>query len=256
MNARWEKGSLEAMGKMADRIRHVRKQAGLSQEKFAAALGEVEGVKITRGAVGNWELGGGISRANLAAISQTFNVDLNWLERGKGIEPSTPANGTTKSIMSGRRQLILPNTDPVHNAQLGASISGYTRVPLRGQSMGGKEGALIFTGDDHFGEVDAPSKLHGVPGAYAVYVIGNSMMDRLNHGEICFVHPHRPYKRGDDVVIQIEAADGVVHGWIKRFISMDDKVLKVQQLHPRKVLTFARNTVRAVHKIVFIGAAD
>lgn len=258
MNARWEKGSLGAMGKMADRIKQVRKQARLSQEKFAEALGEVEGVRITRGAVGNWELGGGISRANLAAISHKFDVDLNWLERGQGIDPQrVPENGTTKSIMSGTRQLILPRGDSVqHNAQLGASVAGYTRVPLRGQSMGGKEGALIFAGDEHFGEIDAPPKLHGVPDAYAVYVIGNSMMDRLKHGEVCFVHPYEPYKKGDDVVFQIQATEGgSVHGWIKRFISMDDKILKVQQLHPKKVLTFARRTVLAVHKIVFIGAA-
>jgi phage repressor protein C with HTH and peptisase S24 domain len=256
MNARWEKGTLDDMGNRAERIKQVRKRARLSQEKFAEVLGEVEGIRITRGAVGNWELGGGISRANLAAISDKFNVDLNWLERGKGIEPDVvPDAGTTKSIMSGRRQLISPAAEPMHNAQLGAPIAGYTRVPLRGQSMGGKEGALIFVGDDNFGDLDAPPKLHGVPDAYAVYVIGDSMMDRLKHGEVCFVHPYEPYKRGDDVVIQIQAGEGApVHGWIKRFLSMDDKTLKVQQLHPKKVLTFARKTVLAVHKIVFIGA--
>lgn len=122
--------------------------------------------------------------------------------------------------------------------------------------MGGKEGALIFVGDENFGELEAPPRLHGVPDAYAVYVIGDSMMDRLKHGEVCFVHPYEPYKRGDDVVIQVQASDGApVHGWIKRFLSMDDKTLKVQQLHPKKVLSFARRTVLAVHKIVYIGAA-
>lgn len=260
MNARWEKGTLDEMGNRAARIKQVRLQARLSQEKFAAALGEVEGIRITRGAVGNWELGGGISRANLTAISDVFNVDLNWLERGRGQEPApveskTPAKDTSKGIVSGTGQLISKEATTVQNARIGAPIAGYTRVPLRGRAMGGKEGALIFTADDFLGEVEAPPKLHSVPDAYAVYVIGNSMVERFKHGEVVYVHPYEPYKSDDDVVIQIQATDGgPVVGYIKRFVSMDDKSLKVRQLNPKKVLTFARNTVMTVHKIVFAGA--
>lgn len=260
MNARWEKGTLDDMGNRATRIKQVRKRARLSQEKFAEALGEVEGIKITRGAVGNWELGGGISRANLAAISDKFNVDLNWLELGKGQEPvwveSKPnVNITSKGIVSGSGHLRSKEMTDVQNAMLGAPIVGYTRVPIRGQSMGGNEGALIFASDDNFGEVDAPPRLHRVPDAYAVYVRGNSMLERFKHGEVVYVHPYEPYKKDDDVVIQVQATEaGVVVGYIKRFVSMDDRSLKVRQLHPKKLLTFPRNTVVAVHKVVFSGS--
>jgi phage repressor protein C with HTH and peptisase S24 domain len=260
MNARWEKGTLDEMGNRAARIKQVRKQARLSQEKFAEALGEVEGIRITRGAVGNWELGGGISRANLAAISDKFDVDLNWLERGKGQEPApveskTDTNVTPKGIVSGTGQLISKDVTPVQNARIGAPIEGYTRVPIRGQGMGGKEGALIFTADDNFGEIEAPPRLHRVPDAYAVYVRGDSMLERFKHGEVVYVHPYEPYKKDDDVVIQVQATEaGVVVGYIKRFVSMDDRSLKVRQLHPKKLLTFPRNTVVAVHKVVFSGS--
>lgn len=260
MNARWEKGTLDEMGNRAERIKQVRKRARLSQEKFAEALGEVEGVKVTRGAVGNWELKGGISRANLAAISDVFNVDLNWLERGKGQEPApveskSPAIDTSKGIVSGTGQLISKDMTTVQNARIGAPIVGYTRVPLRGQGMGGKEGALIFTADDNFGEVDAPPRLRNVPDAYAVYVTGDSMVERFKHGEVVYVHPYEPYKKDDDVVIQVQATEASpVVGYIKRFVSMDDRTLKVRQLNPKKVMTFARNTVLAVHKVVFAGS--
>lgn len=256
MNARWEKGTLDPMGNRATRIKQVRKRARLSQEKFAEALGEVEGTRITRGAVGNWELGGGISRANLAAISEKFDVDLNWLERGTGREPDekVPGSGTAKGSNTDKEQLISKDVTNVHNARLGAPVVGYSRVPIRGQGMGGKEGALIFAADDFFGEVEAPPKLQGVPDAYAVYVIGNSMLDRFKHGEVVYVHPYEPYKFDDDVVVQVQAQDGgPVLGYIKRFVSMDDRTLKVRQLNPKKVLTFARNTVMKVHKIVFAG---
>lgn len=260
MNARWEKGTLDAMGNRATRIKQVRKRARLSQEKFAEALGEVEGIRITRGAVGNWELGGGISRANLAAISDKFNVDLNWLELGKGQEPApvesrASPNITSKSIVSGTGHLDSKEMTDVQNARLGAPIIGYTRVPIRGQSMGGNEGALIFTADDNFGEIEAPPRLHRVPDAYAVYVRGDSMLERFKHGEVVYVHPYEPYKKDDDVVIQVQTADDApVVGYVKRFVSMDDRTLKVMQLHPRKMLSFPRNTVIAIHKVVFAGS--
>jgi phage repressor protein C with HTH and peptisase S24 domain len=256
MNARWEKGSIEGMANLSNRIRQVRKQARLSQEKFADALNEIEGVNVTRGAVCNWELAGGISRANLAAISRRFNVDLNWLERGIGIEPRKPDNvPTTKEIVSGGRQLISTSRDYVVNAKIGAALAGYTRVPLRGHGMGGKHGALIFNADENLGEIEAPPKLHGVPDAYAVYVIGDSMEDRFRHGEVVFVHPYEPIKKDDDVVVQIQNGEGApVVGYIKRFISRTDTTLKVAQLHPKKVLTFGMATVLAIHKIVMAGS--
>ena len=120
--------------------------------------------------------------------------------------------------------------------------------------MGGKDGALIFNPDEYFGEVEAPGKLVGVPDAYAVYVIGDSMLERYQHGEVVYVHPYAPVKKDDYVVIQIQT-DGQVHGWVKRFISRDDKVLKVRQLNPKKILTFPVNRVVHVHKVLMGGEA-
>jgi len=256
MNAPWEKGTIEGMANLPNRIKQVRKQARLSQEKFAEALNEIEGVNVTRGAVCNWERGGGISRANIAAISQRFNVDLNWLDGGTGIEPRkleiVPA---AKEIVSANRQLISNQREYVVNARLGAPLPGYTRVPLRGHGMGGKHGALIFNADENLGDIEAPPKLLGVPDAYAVYVIGDSMRERFRHGEVVFVHPYEPIKKDDDVVVQVQPNEGgPVLGYIKRFISRNDEVLKVAQLHPKKVLTFAAATVLAVHKIVMAGS--
>lgn len=258
MNARWERGTIGGMGKLSDRIKRVRKQARLSQEKFAEALGEIEGIRITRGAVGNWELGGGISRANLAAISRKFEVDLNWLEYGLvGVDPGLLAESKeeTKSNIADPRHSVSTRRSFVVNAALGAPHPGYTRVPIRGQGMGGKSGALIFSADENYGEIEAPPKLHGVPDAYAVYVIGDSMRERFRHGEVVYVHPYEPIKKDDDVVLQVQATEGgPIVGYIKRFVSRTDTSLKVAQLHPKKILTFAAATVIAVHKIVMAGS--
>jgi transcriptional regulator with XRE-family HTH domain len=48
------------------------------QKEFAAALG------VTRGAVGNWELGRGVSRDSLQLIEDRFGVSHEWLTTGAG----------------------------------------------------------------------------------------------------------------------------------------------------------------------------
>lgn len=243
------------MAKLGNRIKFVRKQAGLSQERFAEALGTVEGVKVTRGAVGNWELGGGISRANLAAIADKFNAPLDWLEFGKGELPQRIAEFKQEKDSVPPKYTSLSDTHP-HNARIGEPVRGFTKIPIRGHGMGGRDGAFIFSADQNFGDVAAPPILVDIPDAYAVYVIGDSMEERFRHGEVVFVHPYMPVRKDDDCVVQIGGANGEQPvGYIKRFISMDDERLKLMQLNPRKVLTFPRSRVIAVHRIVMAGPA-
>lgn len=65
---------------LGERIRYLRKEIlGLnSQAEFAERLG------VTRGAVGNWEIGTGVKRTTLQQISEVFDVSLVWLSTGAG----------------------------------------------------------------------------------------------------------------------------------------------------------------------------
>ncbi|WBU27538.1 helix-turn-helix domain-containing protein [Rhodopseudomonas palustris] len=246
------------MEDLASRIKHVRKTAKLSQERFAETLGKVDGQKITRGAVGNWELGGGISRENLRAIASTFKVRLDWLELGIGSPTETGADATELTTVT---PPLIPESNPAgtseklaNNARIGELVDGFTRVPVRGQGMGGNYGALLFDSEQNMGDVLAPPVLHGVPGAYAVYVVGDSMLERFRDGEVVFVHPYLRPRKDDDCVIQIRTGEhGERTGWIKRFVSWDEKTLKVRQLNPKKVITFKSKDVVSVHRIVMSG---
>lgn len=78
-------GNAPDVGKQADvelgeRIKHLRCEIlGISrQADFAERLG------VTRGAVGNWEVGKGVKRANLERIAGTFHISLSWLTAGLG----------------------------------------------------------------------------------------------------------------------------------------------------------------------------
>lgn len=243
------------MAKRGNRIKFVRNQHNLTQEQFAEALGTVEGVKVSRGAVGNWERDKGISRANLAAISEKFHVPMNWLETGKGDLPQK-TDSTPSTAQPTVRKISTGDDSYVHNARLGEPIRGFARIPIRGLGMGGMEGAIIFNSDQNLGDTLAPPSLADIPDAYAVYVIGDSMLERFQHGEVVYVHPYMPVRQNDDCVVQISMGDGEPpHGFIKRFVSLDDKKLKLLQLNPRQFLTFPRDRVLAIHRIVMSGPA-
>lgn len=65
---------------LGNRVRHLRVNIlGFDRQvDFAEKLG------VTRGAVGNWELGRGIGRANIDHIAKTFNVSVDWLSAAMG----------------------------------------------------------------------------------------------------------------------------------------------------------------------------
>jgi phage repressor protein C with HTH and peptisase S24 domain len=139
-----------------------------------------------------------------------------------------------------------------------AVVAGATRIastiPAYGHAMGGKDGQFVLNGNK-VADVLAPPSLSSVPEAYAVYVVGLSMEPRYFAGEAVFVNPRLPVRKDDFVVAQI-AAD--VEGdpplaYIKRFVSMDSKALRLTQFNPRKTLEFSSGRVVSVHRIVMGG---
>lgn len=180
----------------------------------------------------------------VADIAATLDVSEMWLRQGDD------ASRYTIDATPVARENLAINPEFVKTPlELRRGV-----LPIRGRVMMGRDGFLNFSGDDFVGTVEAPPRLADVPGAYAVYVIGNSMEPVLRAGMICCVHPHLPPNKGDDVVVQLTEDDGVtITGLLKRFVSMNDRELKVCQFNPEKVLTFPRRKVYAVHRVMWYG---
>lgn len=220
------------MDTLADRIKFVRNSARLSQAKFAERLG------VTRGAVGNWELGGGVDADHLLRISMEFpSVTVDWLMKNLG-DPPAP-------------QIHAP--PPPDNARLGDRMALDSTIPVYGQAVGGRDGMFVLNGNK-ISDILAPPSLRGIRDAYAVYVVGESMVPRYYPGEAVFVNPRLPVRQGGFVVAQIAAAEGEPpHAYVKRFLSRDGKILRLEQLNPEKELRFPVNRVVSVHRIIMGG---
>lgn len=139
-------------------------------------------------------------------------------------------------------------------ATLGGAVSLTKKIPAYGQAMGGKYGEFILNGNK-VADILAPASLNNVADAYAVYIAGDSMEPRYFAGEAAFVHPGLPVRKGDFVVAQIASDDegSAPLAYVKRFLSMDDKRLRLEQFNPRKTIEFPRKKVVSVHLILMAG---
>lgn len=129
-----------AIGKRIKQLRHD--NMGLSQEAFASLLG------VTRGAVGNWELGKGIKFENLQKIALILGQPVEWLATGRG----SPA-GDVRPFLT--RAASKPRLVSSYNPDDEATGNGYSREHWKPHT----EGAIpeldikLGAGDGTVGEI-------------------------------------------------------------------------------------------------------
>jgi len=219
--------------KLNERILKVRKDAGLTQQALADAIG------VTKGAVSHWESGTSSPREKvLEDIATATNVTKEWLLVGGE---------------HAARQLIY-----TPNARIIGSVNFDTtkRIPVYGQAVGGENGEFPMNGTILF-DVLCPPQLQGVNEAYAIMVSGDSMYPRYRDGEIVYVDPTRRVRKDDFVVAQIAANEysDLPHGFVKMFCKHNINELVLEQFNPPRKLHFPHSQVVSVHYIAMSGDA-
>jgi SOS-response transcriptional repressor LexA len=137
-------------------------------------------------------------------------------------------------------------------------IAGRGRVardlPIYGSAMGGADGSFAMNGEvmDY---AERPPALAGSQSAYGIYVQGDSMSPRFEAGWLLHVNPTRPVRRGDNVVVQLQAddPDDAPLAYVKMFEARTPSLLIVVQFNPRMELSWPIDRVVSVHRIVGIG---
>lgn len=232
-----------ALGK---RIRYLRKEVlGMdSQEEFAKAIDPT----LTRGAVGNWELGKGIKRENLKKIADLYEISFDWLSNGTGDPPKNipfgDNTGPTKAIPFDRRRgeavRIVTSGGP-------ALERNAAMLPVYSAAQGGK-GHLIITIE----AVDyraPPAEILTARGAHGILVVGDSMIPAYRPGDIAWVTPHKPPQRDKDVVLYHGKPSGEAEAMIKHLVSFNDREWKLEQYNPPEEFTESRQDWPVCHQI-------
>ncbi|MBY3434871.1 LexA family transcriptional regulator [Rhizobium laguerreae] len=127
-------------------------------------------------------------------------------------------------------------------------------LPVLGEAVGGADGQYAFNGQilDY---VACPPSLTNVPNAYAVWIDGESMYPRYKSGELVYVHPGKPARRGDDVIVQIKPheEDMPPRGFVKELVGYVGDKLVLKQYNPDSKIEFPRDDVISIHPITFSG---
>jgi phage repressor protein C with HTH and peptisase S24 domain len=212
--------------------------------------------------------------AAIIRLAAERRIDLTSLATEAGLSPNTLTKARKRGSGLSERsvQMLLdylkvsPNelipaaAPPAHIPRGEVRRAPARKIPTAPMTkdlpiMGTAAGAAINNGFEittHVTEyVSRAPGLVGVPDAYAIFVVGESMMPQHHPRDLCLIHPYRPYKRGDSVIIQVRAQPGgPLQGYIKVFKSETADHLVVEQHNPKAELKFLKNTVVSVHKVM------
>ena len=122
---------------------------------------------------------------------------------------------------------------------------GNEPIPIRSAARGGGDQEM-FLEDGAIGYTPRPSNLSGVRGAYAIYMIGDSMEPRYQQGWLLHVNPFKPPTRGRDVVVYKKDKAAL----IKQFAGWEKDALLLRQLNPAREIKVPREEVAEIHLVV------
>lgn len=213
-----------------ERIKHVRVNLLRirSQEKFAERLSEI-GKPVTRGAVGNWELGKEIGLDSLTAICRLSGVDLNWLAFDDGdppeevqpkirlvssFDPDEPeADAVDGAFTQDTWKPRVPNAIPEVDGKLGAGpgqVGEVINIPVGKNSVSGHKVVAEWLLPDEYLRNEAKVSPQNT---LVMEIVGDSMQPTYQPGDRVLVDLSQNYWQSDTVYA---ISDGFSEPQIKR----------------------------------------
>lgn len=241
-------GAYRTMQTMGDRLKFVRRLRGFTgSRKAAARFGWNENTYKAHEGGAN-----GYSAEQASDYAKAFRVSAGWLLTGEGEAPvGFDANKAASPDIETVAEAIASNARDPRPVE-----PDYSRdtIPVYGTAMGGPDGRFELNGQV-VDRVAAPPGLRGTKDAYAVYVAGSSMEPRYFEGETVYLHPTKPVRQGDFVLLQLKPkVDGEPYeGLVKRLVSKGSAKVVVEQYNPPMKIEFAADEIRAIHRIVMGG---
>jgi phage repressor protein C with HTH and peptisase S24 domain len=223
---------------IGERIATARKEAGLTQDALAKI------VSVGQSTVAQWETDTNEpSNDKLEKIAVAVRRTASWLAFGdtppKPAGERTPVGNNQSMVGSANHSgLAFPSgAQTLHSWPKDLKIIGHVKA--------GVDGVFLDQGEIH-GMAHRPPALSGVKDAFAVYVHDDSMFPAFEPGHVVWVHPHRPVRPGDNVII--EMMDGFA--LIKRLVRRTEKAVICQQWRPEKEVRYDSAKVKRLYYVV------
>ncbi len=216
-----------------------------------------------------WRQMRGLSLQQLADGTGTSKSQIDKLERGerrltvdwmvrlakplacdpRDLLPIEISNTPSKKEYGNRRKdkkVPLPLREGLGEGYFKSSALFLHTLPVLSAARGGKDQEM-FLADGPIDQVPRPHYLAQTKDAYAIYVIGNSMIPMYRPRQLLFVNPYKPPSPGSGVVIT--KTNGAV--LIKEFVKQKATGLVVREYAPNlRDFTIPMADIATIHAVV------
>lgn len=235
---------------VADRLRAARTAAGYKTAKEFAVKHGIPQATYQLHESGKRGLGRQFSkkdpRETLEVYAEKLGVRPEWLrfaqgpmtaEKGKPQGENTPVDST--------QQTVVPRNNPPVEWKQGARGAWEKDLPIIGNARGGEVGLFLDQGEVQ-GMTRRSPPLEGVTDAFAVYINDDSMFPAFEPGQVAHVHPHKPVKPDNNVVVEL--IDG--SAFIKRLVRRTESHVICLQWNPKKEVRYEKSKVKRLYYVV------
>lgn len=182
-------------------------------------------------------------RDTLERLAEELQVSVAWLI---GDDNTPPPDPTPKADPPKQSEVQLADV-PI------PSRNGMPMdLPVHGTANGSQIGPHhTFEIQEIVDYVRRPPGLASAKTAYALYVSGESMSPMYRPGDLVCVHPGRPPRPGDTVIVQIRTAEHApMQGFIKILVRRNHTKLVLRQLNPDTTFEQDMQHVVSIHKVL------
>lgn len=218
------------MANIGEIIAQARTQKKLTQQQVADHFG------IARVSVTNWESGKTKpDQDKLTGLAQLLDLAIDdLLPEGAHIKAQPQHTGGVRlADVPVPSRLQMTNDVPVMGTAAGSHAKGAFQFSMN---------PIDF--------VRRPPALVGARDVYALYVEGESMEPEFRPGQLIYVHPHKPPRIGDAVVIQCMASDGSYEATIGLYARRSPETIAIHKHNPKATVEVNRSIIVAIHKVL------
>lgn len=187
-----------------------------------------------------WRQKRGWSLQQLAEESGTTRAQIDKLERGE-------RRLTVDWMVRLAKPLACVPADLLPSLVPGNPVAERDRlIPVRSAARGGNEQEM-FLEDGPIDHRPCPGFVAHVRDAYAIYVIGDSMVPMYRPGQLLYINPHKPPTPGRGIVVT-KTSSAVM---IKELVRQTSFGLVVREYQPKaREFTIAQSEIRHAHAVV------
>ncbi|MBB4277050.1 XRE family transcriptional regulator [Rhizobium mongolense] len=173
------------------------------------------------------------SGKSLTALASALEVTEQWLLTGDE-SPLAVRTDVRPASSSAPLRHEMPNDVPVRGTAAGSHLRGAFQIT-----------------SDTIDFVRRPPALMNAVNLYSLYIEGSSMEPQYFPGDLIFVHPDKPPRHGDAVVVQCQVdSEGHMEATIGILSRRSADKVTIRKHNPAAEIEIPRDTVISVHKVL------